>query len=230
MGDVILKGDPAVMVRIKRSARARRMSLRISRLNGGVTLTLPKWAPEREARDFALQKEDWIRAHLVQQPAAIPLQRGGVIAIEGKDRQIIATEGRRVILSADTLAVPGTDAQLTGKLKGFVKVLARERLAMASDRYSATLGRPYGRLTLRDTRSRWGSCTSEGNLMYSWRLIFAPAEVLDYVAAHEVAHLQEMHHGAAFWDLVEKLSPDYRRPRQWLRDHGHHLHRYRFGD
>jgi hypothetical protein len=90
------------------------------------------------------------------------------------------------------------------------------------------LGRPYTRITLRDTRSRWGSCASSGALSYSWRLIMAPPEVLDYVAAHEVAHLAEMNHSAAYWAGVARLLPGYEAPRQWLRAHGAGLHRYRF--
>src|SRR5690606_4279045 len=112
----------------------------------------------------------------------------------------------------------------------FLKTVARDRLATASDRYAVALGRPYGRLTLRDTRSRWGSCSAAGDLMYSWRLVMAPAEVLDYVAAHEVAHLAEMNHSPAFWDVVARLCPDYRRHRTWLRANGGALHRVRFTD
>jgi len=92
------------------------------------------------------------------------------------------------------------------------------------------LGRGYQRLSLRDTRSRWGSCTADAGLMYSWRLIMAPPDVLRYVAAHEVAHLQEMNHSPAFWALVQQLYGDYRTPRGWLRQHGAGLHSYRFVD
>ncbi|MEL6678764.1 MAG: M48 family metallopeptidase, partial [Pseudomonadota bacterium] len=93
---------------------------------------------------------------------------------------------------------------------------------------AARLGRRPGRSTLRDTRSRWGSCTSEGHIMLSWRLLLAPPQVLDYVVAHEVAHLQEMNHSPAFWSVVRDLCPDYERHRRWLHQHGADLHRYRF--
>ncbi len=93
----------------------------------------------------------------------------------------------------------------------------------------ALVGRPFHRLTLRDTRSRWGSCTVDGGLMYSWRLAMAPPEVLDYVAAHEVAHLVEMNHAPAFWAVVRRLVPDYAPRRAWLKQHGQRLHAYRFG-
>jgi predicted metal-dependent hydrolase len=112
----------------------------------------------------------------------------------------------------------------------FLRALARDRLAAASDRHAARLGRGFGRLTLRDTRSRWGSCSSAGDLMFSWRLVMAPPEVLDYVAAHEVAHLAHMHHGPAFWAEVRRLYGDHRAARGWLRREGAALHRFRFGD
>ena len=105
----------------------------------------------------------------------------------------------------------------------------RARLAEASDHFAQRLGKDYAAITLRDTRSRWGSCTAQGRLMYSWRLILAPPEVLDYVAAHEVAHLAQMNHSPAFWAEVERIYGDYSQPRAWLRREGSSLHRYRFG-
>jgi predicted metal-dependent hydrolase len=106
--------------------------------------------------------------------------------------------------------------------------MARDRLVAASEHYADLLGRPFGKVSLRDTRSRWGSCTSEGNLMYSWRLILAPVDVLNYVAAHEVSHLAEMNHSQAFWSEVERLMPGYAAPRKWLKQHGAELHRFQF--
>ena len=96
------------------------------------------------------------------------------------------------------------------------------------DHYAAQVDRPVTAVSLRDTRSRWGSCTSEGKLMLSWRLVFAPPKVFDYVIAHEVAHLVEMNHSRAFWAIVEGLRPDYRDAKDWLKSDGPDLHRYRF--
>ncbi|GAB1364540.1 hypothetical protein MASR1M32_37760 [Rhodobacter sp.] len=107
-------------------------------------------------------------------------------------------------------------------------MLARDRLALASTRYAAQVGRRYGKLVLRDTRSRWGSCSHDGTLMYSWRLIMAPPSVLEYVAAHEVAHLVEMNHSPDYWAVVEGIFPGWKRQRAWLHDQGGGLHRYRF--
>jgi predicted metal-dependent hydrolase len=128
-----------------------------------------------------------------------------------------------------TLLAPD-DGTAGTRVKAFMKLQARDALAAASDRYAAAVGKSYARLSLRDTRSRWGSCSSQGVLMYSWRLIMAPPQVLDYVAAHEVAHLVEMNHSQAFWDVVEDIFPNHKPCRKWLREHGDKLHRVQFGD
>ena len=130
----------------------------------------------------------------------------------------------------DRLLVPDDPEKLGPRLAAYLRALARDRLAAASDRHAAALRRPYRKITLRDTRSRWGSCTAQGDLMYSWRLVMAPPEVLDYVAAHEVAHLAQMNHSPAFWAVVERLYGDWRPARRWLQVEGASLHRYRFGD
>ncbi|MFA3919612.1 M48 family metallopeptidase [Ruegeria hyattellae] len=228
MADHHLPGAPPVPLLLRRSARARRISLRISQLDGRVTLTLPKGVPEREALDFARSKEGWIRNHISARPDQVLMAPGAQIPVEGMTRTIIAASGRRVELRADEIAVPtGAEAR---RLQRYLKELARDRLVAASDHYAQAVGRNYTRITLRDTRSRWGSCSSQGALMYSWRLILAPSAVLRYVAAHEVAHLAEMNHSAQFWAQVERIHGPYEAPRRWLRKQGGALHRFRFED
>jgi len=228
MGQHILAGNPPVPLTLRQSARARRLSLRVSGLDGKVTLTIPRGVSECEALDFARQKGDWLRKHLRQQPDLVQVTMGGVVPLEGRDMRIIPGAGRHIRIMQDQLCVPGRTDTVGPRLQAWLKARARDRLALASDHYAAELGRQYTRLTLRDTRSRWGSCSAQGGLMYSWRLILAPKDVLDYVAAHEVAHLAEMNHSPAFWAVVAGLSPGYAAPRQWLRDNGALLHRYRF--
>lgn len=226
MGRHALPGTPPVPLTLRKSARARRISLRISQLDGRVTLTYPTGVAEDEALSFAQQKEGWIRGHLQDRPEPAIVQFGQSLPIEGVVRRIVPASGRRVQLRETEIAVPkGAEAR---RLARFLKELARDRLTGACDDYSAMLERPYSSLTLRDTRSRWGSCTSAGGLMFSWRLILTPPEVLHYVAAHEVAHLVEMNHSPAFWAQVERIYGPYKAPRRWLREYGTHLHRYRF--
>ncbi|MEP2718933.1 SprT family zinc-dependent metalloprotease [Pseudophaeobacter sp.] len=221
-----LPGEPPVPLVLRRSARAKRISLRISALDGRVTLTLPARLPAREALEFAAEKESWIRDHLARHPALVEVAIGSRVSIEGQQRLVVAGQKRGVRLTPNEVMVGGNSPARS--LERYLKELARDRLAAASDHYAAQVGRSYAKLSLRDTRSRWGSCSSAGTLMYSWRLILAPPEVLSYVAAHEVAHLVEMNHSADFWAVVAQLCGDSSAARQWLREEGSSLHRYRF--
>lgn len=223
-----LPGAPDIPLLLRRSARARRISLRISQLDGRVTLTLPKRIPEREALAFAREKEAWIRKHLAARGTDVAVTAGAMVPIGGQLHEVVPATGRRVSFEEGRVLVPGAEDRIGKRLSGHLKTLARARFAESSDHFSERLGRPYSAITLRDTRSRWGSCTTEGRLMYSWRLILAPPNVLDYVVAHEVAHLAEMNHSPAFWDEVTRLYGSYKEPRRWLRTHGNDLHRYRF--
>ncbi|MBE0455041.1 MAG: M48 family metallopeptidase [Roseovarius sp.] len=228
MGQHLLPGNPPVTVTLRKSARARRISLRVSGLDGQVTLTVPRGVTEAEALGFAHTKAEWLRGHLAARPDAVTVMPGAVLPIEGLARRIVQGAGRQVVLGEGIAHVPGPEAVLARRLEAWLRTQARDRLAAASDHYAARLGLSFTRITLRDTRSRWGSCSSKGALSYSWRLILAPPEVLDYVAAHEVAHLAEMNHSPAFWSLVARLCPGYDAPRGWLRREGAGLHRYRF--
>nr|WP_325249631.1 SprT family zinc-dependent metalloprotease [Amylibacter sp.] len=218
-------GAPPIAVVLKKSARARRFSLRISNVDGVVSLTMPLRAAKRDALAFAQAQEGWLRQNLSRQPARVHPVFGGMILLDGAEVRLLQGQGRRVILDGAGLHVPGSQDQLAGKLRAYFKTLARDRLAESSERYARLVGRQVSRITLRDTRSRWGSCTSDGNLMYSWRLVMAPRAVQDYVAAHEVCHLVEMNHSAAYWAQVAAIYPDYQAQRQWLRDNGSGLHR-----
>ncbi|MFN7051944.1 MAG: M48 family metallopeptidase [Gemmobacter sp.] len=221
-------GLPAIEITLRRSARARRFSLRVSRLDGRVTLSVPLRAREAEALAFAHAQEAWLRRALAAVPQGTAIRWGAAFPLEGRLLQLAPGPGRVIRVEGDSLLVPGDAAQLPRRLAAFVKLRARDRLAAACDHYAAALGRRYSSLALRDTRSRWGSCTHDGRLMFSWRLILAPPPVLDYVAAHEVAHLAQMNHSPAFWAEVARLMPDYEPHRRWLKAEGQALHAWRF--
>ena len=224
----VLPGDPELEIHLKQSARARRMSLRVSRLDGRITLTVPRGLDVAQALAFAQEKQDWLRRQQQSQVPAMQIGVGSVLPVQGRALCVQTGSGRKVKMTGTEVQVPGAENRVPSRLLGHLKQMARAELGAASDRYASALGREYKRLSIRDTRSRWGSCTADGGLMYSWRLIMAPPEVLDYVAAHEVAHLEEMNHSAAFWDVVHQLYGDYQDARGWLREYGHDLHRYRF--
>jgi predicted metal-dependent hydrolase len=228
--DAVLPGHPPVPLVLRVSSRARRLSLRVSRLDGRVTLTAPPGVPRAEVMRFAEERADWVRGHLaeIRLPEAVGI--GTWLPVEGRPREIVAERVRAARLEPGRLVIPARAAAPGAAVDSVLKARARDRLAEASDRHAAALGRQVARITLRDTRSRWGSCTADGALMYSWRLILAPPSVLDYVAAHEAAHLVEMNHSARFWALVERLCPDWQAERAWLRREGAALQAWRFRD
>ena len=230
MSEHVLPSNPPLEITLRRSGRARRISLRVSSLDGRVTLTVPNHIPDHEGLAFAHQKAGWLRSQLDRQPETQIVGLGTQLPLEGQLLRIASGAGRRIETDDATLFVPGSVGTIPARLQGWLKTRARDSLVAASDKYSSALGRSYSRITLRDTRSRWGSCSHQGGLMYSWRLVLAPKNVLDYLAAHEVAHLAEMNHSPQFCATVERLCPEYENPRQWLRKNGTGLHRFRLTD
>ncbi len=221
-------GQPPILITLRRMARARRFSLRVAASDGRVTLSLPLRAREADALAFAQTQEGWIRAALATMPQGVTVSIGQQITVEGVALTLTAGQGRFVRIDADQLIVPGDPDRVAARVAAFLKVRARDRLAAASDHYAAQIGRQVTQITLRDTRSRWGSCTHQGALMYNWRLIMAPPAVLDYVAAHEVAHMIEMNHSDAFWAVVARLYPAWKPQRAWLKRFGAQLQAVQF--
>ncbi|PZQ51720.1 MAG: M48 family peptidase [Rhodovulum sulfidophilum] len=205
------------------------MVLRVAGLaTGGPVLTIPAATPLAAARSFLDDHEDWLRRHMAARPH-VPVRDGTELPF-GDGRLVIraAPELRRPQRAGDELRVPGRAEDLPGRVAAYLREAAREACAVATDRHAAALGRPARQITLRDPRGRWGSCTARGDLMYSWRLVLAPSAVLDYVVAHEVAHLAELNHSPRFWAVVAELCPGYAKPRAWLSAEGARLHGYDF--
>lgn len=228
MGQNITIGDPPISLLMVRSSRARRYGIRVSSIDGTARLTIPANGKERDALKFAASKENWLREAMAGKTAKIVVTPGTAIPIGGRIVRIEMKEGRGFELSDETLRVPGSEATCGPRVAQFLKTQARDALAQASDHFANMIGQEITQIRLRDTRSRWGSCAQGGRLMYSWRLIMAPVEVLRYVAAHEVAHMRQMNHSDRFWREVAALMPDYHRHKNWLRDNGADLHRIEF--
>ena len=224
----VLPGSPPVDIQLRRSPRTRRFSLRVSQLDGRVTLSIPQRAREAEAMDFVRGQEGWLRGVLARRPSHRLVVMGDQIPVEGRLLTLTPGTGRSVRVEGDALLVPGDPSQTARRVQAFLQTLARDRLAAASDHYAAQIQRKVTKITLRDTRSRWGSCAQDGALMYSWRLVMAPPQVLTYVAAHEVAHMVQMNHSAAYWAVVERLYPGWQAQRKWLQTEGNRLHTFHF--
>jgi predicted metal-dependent hydrolase len=234
MTDTLLTlDDPDISVRLRVSARARRFTLRLDPSGEGAVLTLPPGVAMAEARMFLMRQADWLARALARHPGRIVVGDGTRLPVAGEEIEIAAVDGPRRVprLEGGRLIVPGPGApgfQVGPRVAAWLKTRARDALVPAAQRYAGMLGRRPAAVSLRDTSSRWGSCSNRGRLSFSWRLAMAPPEVLDYVAAHEAAHLVEMSHGARYWEVVERILPDYRRHRAWLKREGRGLHGFRF--
>lgn len=228
MGPITLTTGQVVTVR--RSARARRMILRVSRTDGAAVLTLPPGATEADGARFVHDRAAWLGRTTAAMPAPAVVMAGASLPVAGTVLTITPASLRVPRIEGTTLLVPlGRDPGPV--LAAWLRERARTALGPACAAYAARLprgARPLTAISLRDTRSRWGSCTSDGRLMFNWRLAMAPPVVLDYVAAHEVAHLARMDHSPAFWQVVAGLCPDHDASRAWLRRHGPSLQAWRF--
>lgn len=229
----LMLDDGPLRVAVRRHPQARRLTLRVRAAARDVTLTAPPHVPLAFAHDFVQRHREWVRVRLVRLPEAVPFEDGAVIPVRGEPHRIVHCPDARGTVwigpeaqGLPTLCVAGDAPHLARRVQDFLKREARRDLAVAVGRYSAALKVQVGRLTLRDTASRWGSCSARGDLSFSWRLILAPAAILDYLAAHEVAHRLEMNHGPRYWRLVEQVYPSRREAEAWLRRHGSDLHRF----
>ena len=223
-------------VRLKRVATARRFTLRVRAADGAAVLTVPPRASLRSARDFADRNAAWIGARLAALPERAPLLPGTPVPLRGVPHRIVLDPRalRRVCAAAGesgepVIAVSPRVPDPAAAVLAFLRGEAKADLAVAVARHAAAVGRPVAGITLRDTRSRWGSCSSRRALNFSWRLILAPPPVLDYLAAHEVAHLVHMDHSADFWRVARSLAPHTDEAEAWLKRHGPGLHRYGAG-
>ncbi|MGR3747420.1 MULTISPECIES: SprT family zinc-dependent metalloprotease [unclassified Paracoccus (in: a-proteobacteria)] len=228
MDETITIAD-GLRIALRRSARARRMILRVPRDGGDPVLTLPSRVALAEGLAFAEARVGWLREATARRPGPRRVEAGVLLPVEGLPRRLMPASERAARLEPDRLLIP--QGRPPGPVvQGYLKHLAHDRLRLACDRHAAALGRQVRAISLRDTRSRWGSCTADGRLMFSWRLAMAPPQVLDYVAAHEVAHLAHMDHSPRFWATVERLMPGHGPHRAWLRQNGADLMVWKFRD
>jgi predicted metal-dependent hydrolase len=209
-----------VPVRVRVSRRARRMALKIDAVGDAVELVLPPRTSLPRALNFLKSNRDWVESRLAALPPRIAFAEGEEVPVLGIGHRIRCVARSRehgpVWIEGRELRVTGQGPHVARRVRDFLKERARGELGRRARRLAAQIGKNVGRITVRDTTTRWGSCSANGNMAFSWRLVMAPEAVLNYVVAHEVAHLVEMNHGPRFWKLVERLVPDYERHRDWL--------------
>jgi len=211
---------------VRRSDRARRVRVRVDPRDGAVEVVLPRRAPLREAERAVEQLGGWIarrRAEVARSQARVAA-RGGTVPYLGATLTLVGEEGRtRAVRWGDELLVPNAEigsAVMREALEKWYRKQARIEITPRLDAAAAAVGRTYSKLSIRDQKTRWGSCSSTGAMSFNWRLLLAPDVVLEYVVRHEAAHLAVMDHSPRFWALMAALMPGYETPRRWLRDHG----------
>ena len=226
-------GGVTHVVTVKRVATARRFTLKVRSATHEAVLTMPPRASLKTALAFAERHAEWIGTRLESLPGRLSLAPGIVVPLRGIDHLIVLdrTALRRVQggVSADgspVLKVSAREADPAAAIHAFLISQARLDLGAAVARHAAAVGKPVTRITIRDTRSRWGSCSSRGVLNFSWRLILAPPMVLDYLAAHETAHLVHLDHSDRFWAITRRLAPRTDEAEAWLKTYGPGLHRF----
>ncbi len=217
-----------VAVRLEVNPKARRLILRLDERAREAVAVAPSHRELEAAARFARERVDWISERLGTLPDAVAFLEGTVIPLRGDPcRLTLQGTGRtaRLVTRPDLhLSAPGDPGTFQSRVVRYLRRAAVSDLGDAVERHCATLGVDARRITVKDTRSRWGSCTADGRLAFSWRLVLAPPDVLDYVAAHECAHLLEMNHSPAFWTHVARCRPDWQQQRRWLRANGRDLH------
>lgn len=223
-----------VPVEVRRHHAARRFTLRVSKTRRAVVVTVPPRARMDDAGTFLNKHIDWVRERLGNVPESVPFMPGAVVPLRGRPHRIacIAAErGQPVVMvdeaaGAARLLVAGRVEHVPRRLKDWLLEQAKADLDERVSVHAKALAVRVRRICLRDQQTRWGSCSAAGVLSFSWRLILAPPFILDYVAAHEVAHILEMNHGPRFWKIVARAVPRLDEAKAWLRNEGSDLHRY----
>jgi hypothetical protein len=222
--------DLGAPLAIRVNPRARRLLLRVDSVARRVELVLPRGVPPRHGVDFLARHRGWIAARLEALPPPVPFVEGAVVPLFGVPHQIRRERDAAapsVAIVDNEIRVRGEAAHVGRRVRDHLVALARRELARRARLCAAKIDKTVLRVGVRDTKSRWGSCSSKGSLSFSWRLVLMPEAVVDYVVAHEVAHLVEMNHGPRFWRLVQSLLPfDMMPQRRWLKQHRNRLMAY----
>ncbi|MBT5074034.1 MAG: M48 family metallopeptidase [Kordiimonadaceae bacterium] len=206
-------------IEFKRHNRAKRMKLRYDASTGNAVVTMPPRSSERAAKKFAESNILWLEKQRRSSPHRKCLLPGETIPFEGIDHLIIHDPAKRagVEIISEKIIVGGTIEGFSVRLENFFKKKARASIEPLAKNMALAINQSFRRIQIRDTKSRWGSCSSSGTLSFSWRLIMTPPDILEYVVAHEISHLKEMNHSKSFWDVVDKLVYDAKYSRKWLK-------------
>ena len=222
-------GGQRIDVAVRESRRARRLRI-VAGSRQPLEVVVPPDTSNAAIDRLLSEKRGWIEAKLALVELRYSRQLGlaGALWLAGQRLPLEWGGGRRplAVLADGRLSVSGAPAGRAAAVEPWYRREARERLTEACQREARRLGLEYGTIAVRDQRTRWGSCSSRGTLSFSWRLVVAPAEVLEYVVVHELCHLRQPNHSKAFWRLLEEARPQWRAQVAWLREHGDELLEY----
>lgn len=225
---LLIEGKSLPLV-VRENSKARRLTLRLRPEAGGeIVLTVPLYHSKRQVLGFIEKSKPWLEKQVARILQKQPYTEGMVLPILGKHYELRykPSQSFRSWWGEDHLLIHAPPDKFGISVQKSLHQVATQFLTTRTSLYASRLDKSVNRITLRDTRSRWGSCSPNGNISYSWRLIFAPESVADYLCAHEVAHLIEMNHSPQFWRIVEGFCPDYKDLRYWLRQNGKSLFQY----
>ncbi len=216
-----------VPLRYKPVRSAKRLKLKV-KSSGVVEITLPQHMPLKTARSFVSSEINWLETVFEKIDVTVPFADGSVIPVQGESYRICHRPGARtpVWIEDGMLNVSGGEEHLARRVTDWLKKSARLHICERAEYYADKANVSYKRISVRDQQSRWGSCSAAGNLNFSWRLYLMPTHALDYVVAHEVAHLRHMNHGPEFWALVAKICPHMKTSRQWMSKNAGTFHKY----
>ncbi len=213
-------------LKIVENDRARRLTLRIDAGGRGLRITVPPGLRKGEVDRFLHRQQGWLEQRLAKVPERPQVRPGIKVPLRGVPHLIVHEPGKRGSVTVGSehgspaLFVHGDRRHLQRRIADFLKREAKRDIDALVDKHTASIGKKAKAVRFRDTTSRWGSCTSDGALSFSWRIMMAPSPVINYLVAHEVAHLKEMNHGPKFWKLCEELCPDTNRCKAWLKKNG----------
>ncbi len=213
------------------STRAKRLALKVNFTTGRIELVIPKRAPRHMIDRFLMQQRDWIMQRQAEMPESILFVDGQRLSICGHAVTIcihknISLKRTKIALNGGTLDVMTYLDDASARIQRYLKQHAKTQFELLVSQKTKSLGLPANSISVRDTKSRWGSCSQDGDISLSWRLIFAPYDAMDYVIAHEVAHLKHMDHSQKFWKVCEGLCLNYKAGKIWMKENGTSLMRY----
>lgn len=218
-------------LRVKRSKRAKRIALRLDHKARVMNLVVPRGIRLDKAYEFAYENKDWIKEKLGELPEPLPFAHDVVLPIMGRNYRLYIYHDPKlrktdIVMSGKNIYVVTNKKDPSDRIERFLKKLAEDKLGELTREKAKLINKKIRKFAVRDTSSRWGSCAEDGEVCLSWRLMFAPHAAMDYVIAHEVAHLRHLNHGKKFWKLCRELSDDFLEGQYWINNHGHELMRY----